>query len=400
MKPARLLLYSILSAIFLLALFLFLYHYAQSAKLAKDEQGIESLPATGKNNFTSANQSLINPTPPIVSLGKIISDTTTSSNRIVIAERDGIQRTAIIPPTLANALTDDQILYSLFHTNDAPPKTGPGLNQRLLFYGMAVDDQTNSLAGVTISGSVLVVDGKNPSSQVPVEATSDSGGRFQFDVDYGQLIWLNASKGTNYVSPPPRWFRYGSAGYGPSESETISNPNFNNPVVFVLTKKMTPEQLTEFRKNFAAPNNGDPVRIDLTTGQIVSEGGDLIVSITCLEPYSETKSSPWSLSVKVVDGGLLQTDDQNTRMEYLLKAPADGYTDGVDVSYDQNSAPYRRQYEGWFYVKSRNGAIYAKMYFDMNTRWDERGVPFQIWAVVNPNGSRNLQNASQSKHTK
>jgi hypothetical protein len=395
MKPARLLFYSISSAIVLLALFLLLYHHARSAKLAKNEQGVESLSAMGKNSFTSTNHGSKNSTPTAASLGKIISDTTTSSNRIVVAEKDGIQKTVIIPPTLANALTDDQILYSLFATNTAPKKPGPGLNQHLTFYGMTIDDQTNALAGAIITGSILVVDGQNPPQEVLVETVSDGDGRFQFDMDYGQLISLTVSKGTNYISPPPRWFRYGSAGYGPQESETISNPNINDPVVFVLTKKLPPEQLTEFRKNFAAPNTGDPVRVDLTTGQIVSAGGDLIISITCPEPYSETKSSPWSLSVKVVDGGMIQVGDQNTRMEYLQQAPADGYTDGVAVSYDQNSIPYRRQYEGWFYVKSRNGAVYAKMYFDMNTRWDERGVPFEIWAVVNPNGSRNLQTISQ-----
>jgi hypothetical protein len=395
MKSPRLIFYSILSAIILLALSALFYHHAQSAKLVNSEQVIESSSATGNNNFTPTNQDSKNLASTAASLGKIITDTTTSSNRIVVAEKDGVQKMAIIPPTLANALTDDQILYSLFHTNAAPTKSGPGLNQHLTFYGITIDDQTNALAGATINGSILVVDGQNQPQQVPVQATSDGGGRFQFDMDFGQLITLTVSKGTNYIAPPQRWFKYGSAGYGPQESETISNPNINDPVVFVLTKKSQPNQLTEFRKYFFAPNNGDLVRVDLTTGQIVSSGGDLIISTTCLQPYSETTSSPWSLSLKVVDGGVFQVADQNTRMEYLLEAPADGYMDGIDVSYDQNSTPYRRQYEGWFYVRSRNGTIYAKMYFDMNTRWGERGVPFEIWAIVNPNGSPNLQNVSQ-----
>lgn len=285
-------------------------------------------------------------------------------------------------------------MYGLFHTNNLANKSGSGLNQHLTFYGVTVDDQTNIVAGATINGSILVVDGQNSPHQVPVETISGSDGRFQFDMDYGQLISLTVSKGTNYISPPPRWFRCGSGYYGPQESELISNPNINDPVVFVLTKK-TPQKLVEFRKNFAAPNNGDPVRVDLTIGQIVSEGGDLIISIICPEPYSETTRSPWSLSVRVVDGGIFQVADQNTRMEYLLQAPAGGYTDGIDVNYDQNSVPYSRQYEGWFYVKSRNGAVYAKMYFDMNTRWNNHGVPFEIWAVVNPNASPILQNSSQ-----
>ena len=44
-----------------------------------------------------------------------------------------------------------------------------------------------------------------------------------------------------------------------------------------------------------------------------------------------------------------------------------------------------------YYVRSRGGQVYAKMFFRMNTVWDERGVPFRIKAVVNTNALRNLQ---------
>lgn len=389
MKNSRAIFYVVLAAILLLSV----YFIFESRKWTEKHAAVENI-VTSESNSALVSQSAqkTNASKVQIPLGKIISDITTSSNRIVVAEKDGVQRTAIIPPTLANALTDDQILYSLFHTNAPPKKSGPGLNQHLTFYGMTVDDQTNTLAGTTINGSILVVDGQNQSQQVPVQTTSDGDGRFQFDMDFGQLITLTVSKGTNYISPPPRWFKYGSAGYGPSDSEIISYPDINNPVFFILTKKQESEKLIELHKGLTAPNTAEPVRIDLTTGEIVPAGGDLIVSITCPEPFKAGVHIPWKLVLQATDGGFVATGDQ--RLEYMLEAPESGYSDIV-IDHPADDPNWASQYDGIMYLKSRNGQIYGKMTFNMNCQWDERGMAFGFHSFVNTNGSRNLQNTSQ-----
>ncbi len=385
MKNPRIYFYIVLSAIVLLSIFALFEHQKRAAKNSETTASTtstenDSVPVTNgvsKNSNTN------------ISLGKIITDTTTSSNRIVVAEKDGVQRTAIIPPTLANALTDGQILYSLFHTNASPNKSGPGLNQHLTFYGITVDDQTNALAGATISGSILVVDGQNQPQQVPVQTTSDGDGRFQFDMDYGQLIMITVNKGTNYISPPTQWFQYGPVGNRP-----IYHPDQNNPAVFVLTKKQSPGSIVEVSHWFYAPNSGDPVHVDLSTGQVVKDGGDLIVSIYCPEPYTELKRFPWKLNVQVIGGGLIQVGVDQP-LQYMLEAPADGYQSGFAMEYGPSIEPWSVEYDGVYYLTSRNGQFFGKLRFSMTTRWNERGVPFNIHSFVNTSGSRNLQNTSQ-----
>ena len=81
----------------------------------------------------------------------------------------------------------------------------------------------------------------------------------------------------------------------------------------------------------------------------------------------------------------------SVRLEYLHEAPDGDYTPAIGVEYGPDSMPYVRQFDGLFYIKSRNGRVYAKLRFDMNTFWDERGIPFGISAIVNTNASRNLQ---------
>jgi hypothetical protein len=386
MKNSRIYFYIILTVIVLLSVFALFEHQKQ---IAKSNQAGEATAPTENNSNLATNQISKQPQTQIFP-GKIISDTTTSSNRIVVAEKDGVRKTAHIPLSLAGALTDEQILQTLFSNQaNAPTHKGNGqpLNKHLTFYGLTVDDQTNIVSGAMVVGNVMVWDEQNPSRQVPVETTSDGDGRFQFDVDNGQLIMISVSKGTNYISPAPQWFQYGPVGDRP-----IYYPDPNNPTIFVLTKKKL-EPLVETERGFTAPNTGEPVRIDLTTGEVVTTGGDLIVSITCPEPFKAGVHIPWKLVLQTTGGGFISVGLQ--RMEYMLEAPESGYSDMVIIDHPADDPNWDSQYDDTFYIKSRNGQIYGKMIFDMNTRWDERGVPFRFHSFVNKSGSRNLQNASQ-----
>jgi hypothetical protein len=389
MKIPRFLISTTLLVLIILSVVAWVAHQGQRTTTAQLPQ-----PVPSTENSHVGRKPIFNENKPEISNTRIVSEVTTSSNRIVVVEKDGVLTTAYVPLTLP--LTDDQILASIDDASGnhvLPQPTKDTRNTHLTFYGMTVDDQTNALAGVHISGSVLVVGGNGSHGMIPVNAISENDGRFQFGVDFGQMITISVDGGTNYISPSQRWFRYGSMGYGPMDSEIIDQPDFANPTLFVLTKRLPPESLIAYLKVFTAPNTGEPVNVDLITGKIVATGGDLSVSTKCLEPYTEIKKYSWSAEVKVFDGGLIRVGNQNTRMEYLHEAPTEGYTNQLNVAYDEKAPNYRRQYEGWFYVRSRGGSVYSKMYFDVSARWDERGVPFGIWAVVNTNASTHLQTA-------
>ena len=400
MKPSHAFFYIILLAIVLLSAFVLFEHQKKAVKnseIGEPTPPVKTSSSLPPNQISRRSNAPYSRSPnALSSAGKILSDIATSSNRVVIAEKDGVQKTAYIPLTMANALTSEQILDSLFHTNSPPRPSDHKLIQHLTFYGLTVDDQTNVLGGVTISGSVLVIDGKNPGYQLPVETTSDVGGRFQFDVDYGQEIGIHVSKGTKYISPPPQSFCYGDGSYGPRDSVLISNPNIADPVVFVLTKKKEPEPLIEIRKGMTAPNTGEPVRIDLTTGEVVPTRGDLIVSITCLEPYKAGVQIPWKLVLQATGGGFVTKSlGQATYvLGNMLEAPESGY-DEIVIDHPKDDPSWDSQYDATLFLKSRSGQIYGKLTFDMHTQWDERGVMFRFHSFVNTNASRNLQGMSR-----
>ena len=63
------------------------------------------------------------------------------------------------------------------------------------------------------------------------------------------------------------------------------------------------------------------------------------------------------------------------RLDYMHEAPEMGYQD-IMIDHPRDDPNWDPKYTGLLYLKARNGQIYAKMLFGMNTGWDERGVPF------------------------
>lgn len=195
---------------------------------------------------------------------------------------------------------------------------------------------------------------------------------------------ITVAKKPEFIDTEPQWFQYGPVGSRPKHV-----PNITSPVVFELHRAKAKESLLTFERQFRALNTGEPVRVDFTTGKVTKDGGDILVSIHCPEPFNSGVKYPWKLTVQAVGGGLIES--KTGRLELMHQAPAGNYAKSITVEYGPNSEKYDRQHDGYYYIQSRNGQIYTKMFFYMHTQWDERGVPFGIKAVVNTNASRNLQ---------
>ena len=325
----------------------------------------------------------------------IISTEMTPTGQIVYATKSGIEKRAFIPRGMSvpeNVL--EATLFGQPTIPNQPHRPSDVLNSNLVFYGLVVDENSNIVTGAKIDTSVLVMAPGKDAHPLISSLASGANGRFSIEIPWGQQIMVKVTK-TNYVGTPWQTFRYGNIG----GLEPKYYPDENNPTIFALHTKPNSETNTaplfSFNNVFGLPHDGSPVRIDLTKGQIVKDGGDLIVSITCQEPYTNLKQFPWEISVSVVGGGLIEEHPIDGQIGNMQEAPSNGYSEGFDLKYDANSLDYHRQLDGLYYIASRNGQIYAKVRINMTTHWDDRGVPFGIEAYVNTSGSRNLQNASQ-----
>lgn len=377
MKRGKLLL-SVLLLILFLFVFLVVNNVRQEGRFSnfstkKNQETIVSTSKSAKSVATKSGQF------------EILSDQMTATGRVVRAMKNGVEKSAYIPPTME--ISKEQLEATLFAEPKIPKRVKPTdvLESHLSFYGRVLDQISNAIVGASIETTTLVMfPGKN-AEQKKDQFLSASDGSFSVEEDWGQQLTIKVKK-NGYIDAPYQVFRYGNN--APSSPKHI--PDSINPVIFVLHEKQSSESLFSFTTGQGLPHEGTPVRFDLTTGKIVATGGDLIVSINCPDPYDNSKKSPWSLSVMVENGGLIETHPVDGRIENMFKAPATGYENGFEVKYGPDTPEYKRQHDSLYYLTSRYGQVYAKLRITMNTYWDERGVPFGIRAVVNTNGSRYL----------
>lgn len=317
---------------------------------------------------------------------RILSEELTTTGRVYQVIKDGLTNTVIVPA--AWRLTPEQLETMVRQSDIEEPSGRPAIgarNQDLLFYGIALDEKNNAVARAAVEANVMVGRPNQALKREIFRTTGGDDGRFELRVEWGQQMQITVQAGTNYISPEPQWFQYGAVG-----SQPIHRPDPLTPVTFRFQTRQPKEPLFEFTKGYRIPNDGTPVRVDLTTGELVPAGGDLVVTLHALEPYTNLKPFPWTVGMTVVEGGLQKTGGLGTRMEHLFEAPAGGYEPGFLIEYGPASESYRRQHDGWYFVSSRNGRIYAKLFFSCEPYWDERGIAFGLRAVVNTNASRYL----------
>jgi len=296
---------------------------------------------------------------------------------------------SVVTPDMVNLPTEEALQAAIAAAAVSQPSRESKLKgfedinrQDITFYGVAVDQETNVLAGATVNALVVV---RNLAGEREEKMTLTTGpdGRFVIDGITGESLGVTVTK-TNYHFAPTRLFHY-SLFYGAS----AHRPDPGNPVVFVLTKVKPADHLVRFERGLRAPNTGEPVRIDFATGQVVRQGGDLVISIECPEKFEFGNPVPWRMRLEAVGGGFAPGDAE--RLEWMYEAPPAGYQPVIEVSYGHEGEGFGAQFDGFFYVMSRGGRHYAKVRFDMNISWDERGVPFGIQCYVNTNASRVLE---------
>jgi hypothetical protein len=112
--------------------------------------------------------------------------------------------------------------------------------------------------------------------------------------------------------------------------------------------------------------------------------------------YQFSKRSPgdWSIDLKPVGGGILERDFHAAQVTF--EAPADGYQDHYFEQMDSGDPAWCDGIDREFFLKSRNGQIYAKFYFVFGINRDPKDfLYFQFRGVANTNWSRNWEATAQ-----
>lgn len=272
-----------------------------------------------------------------------------------------------------------------------------GKNVPVRFYGMVIDQDSNALAGVSVTLSVrhnvYVTPGSleamkyaafshdelqkvlSPSIQV----TTDAAGRFQWDDAgvTGDVLGVGSITKDGYEAEPGQY----SCGAG--------SGSYDNPVIFKMWSTNIHEQLITGEKKFPIVPDGRSYVIDLNKGTIAESGaGDLKVWVKYPSQVTRGQLYDWSAEIDVINGGLLEEPLGSV----MYSAPADGYVPSFQLRQQIKGGQSGETGSRQFYVRLNNGQEYGRITIDLYAPYNDQypGL-IRLSYAINPSGSRILR---------
>lgn len=316
------------------------------------------------SSITGAIGDATNSRPPVPSIGNL-------------RKRTSSQGSTALPPS-----TGKTAIQSSLSEEDKVKGALTRLNGPLAFYGKAVDQNENPIAGVKIRFHVL------RSSYVDPVSVGDETQRFDKETDGNGFVSVNGVSGYSLgidsvekkgyiVSPRLNTVPGGKGGPG--------------DVMFIrLWKSAGSAALVHFAKNTRIPYDGTPVILDLSKeGKLVPQNtaGDLRVTLNRNPQtirWGQKQPWDWEAKIEAINGGLLASED-----EFMFQAPVTGYVPSISIGYSANDSKWRPEQKVSFYLKT--GETYGRVTLIFITDSDKPTTGFNFNSYVNPTGSRNLE---------
>jgi hypothetical protein len=165
-------------------------------------------------------------------------------------------------------------------------------------------------------------------------------------------------------------------------------------IVIKMWKAQGEEPLVGIGREYKLHFTNAPIYFDLISGLIVSNGGDLRITVNRPEGIiSGRNQQEWSVKFEVVDGGLMDSSGTE-RLTYF--APESGYQPSKSIS-NKDRLPEGgvTGFRTGFYMKSRNGQVYAKLGVSFRINETPNDLMYITFGgIANTNYSRNWEAAS------
>jgi preprotein translocase subunit SecG len=280
----------------------------------------------------------------------------------------------ILPPvTVSTAYTDD--------SNTAMARVLRTWHAPIEFYGKVIDENSNAVSGAQVKFHWVETPDESGNKDATTE--SDAEGLFSLHGARGPDLAVSVGKEGYYSSREKDHpaFKYGSFALGDF------SPDPQNPVVFHLRKKGTPEPLLRLDRSYRIARDGTPVSVDLATGaSTTGESGNFVVQ--CWTKDQGKKSGEkydWRCVITMPGGGIVPVNE-----EFAFQAPQNGYALTNEIAMPADSTNWTSQVDLKFFYRLADGH-YGRMKFSMIAG----GQHFcMIESVLNPTGSRNLEPAN------
>jgi hypothetical protein len=255
----------------------------------------------------------------------------------------------------------------------------------IIFYGRLEDQFSNPVAEAQVTGTTSINNGTSVGAN-RVTVASDNNGFFQLDAGKGESLGIMPKKAGYVLATTGTEFRYSQldAGY--------YVPDPNNPTVIKMWKLQGSVPLLSIDQHYKLPYTGAPVNVDLLSGKIVPNGGDLKITVTRPSGViALSNQQEWGVKIEVVDGGLIETSTSEARVAYA--APDSGYQP-TDEFIFSTTAPHKwfGGFDQMYFLSSRGGQVYGKVLLSFNiNRNPDAPMSLTLRGVASTDGSRNWE---------
>ena len=264
-------------------------------------------------------------------------------------------------------------------------------HSRILFYGKLEDQFGNGLGNTPVNFDVRVYSGFRSGVDRGTVVT-DTNGFFKISGYTGERLWIVPRVAGYAIASENREAIYSSLW---PENER-AHPDPKKPVVIKLWKFQGAEPLIGIGKTYKIHYTDQPISFDLLTGTIVSNGGDIKVTVN--RPagiISGRNPQVWSVRFEAVEGGIMDSCGTE-RITY--SAPEVGYLPSRTISSsDRLPEGGISGFRIGFYLKSRNGQVYAKLGVSIGINENPDDLMYvEFGGLANTNSSRNWEGDSNT----
>jgi hypothetical protein len=248
------------------------------------------------------------------------------------------------------------------------------------FFGKVVDETSRPVADATIHFQWTDLSEGGTSH---AQSMSDATGYFYLNGVRGKRLSVSVSKEDYYASQEQSYksFEFSNPG-----EDIYYEPDPNNPILFHLRKKGEGATLVKKSIKVVLPGEGSSAKVDLTTGK-VSSGGQL--QVQAWKPWPPRPMSPhydWKVTLTIQSGGFVEAHE-----EFAFEAPETVYNESFEVNMPATAGDaWRVSAEKTLYFVYGEPKKYGRLNF--HTDGNSRYVFLDY--VLNPSGSRNLEDAS------
>src|SRR4030095_9451451 len=251
------------------------------------------------------------------------------------------------------------------------------------FYGRVLDENSKPVPSANINFRWTNLSAKGTST---AQAVADENGLFSLAGVQGKRLSVSVTKKGYYASraQSDRSFEFSNPG-----EEIYYEPDSTNPTVFRLRKKGNGAELVKKSIKVLLPGDGSPVNVDVNTGEVAPSGE---LQIQAWKPWPPRPLSPhydWKVLFTISDGGFIEAPT-----EFAFEAPEAVYSQPFDVNMPASARDaWRVSAEKTLYFAFGQPRKYGRLHF----RTDGASRYVFIDYVLNPSGSRNLEDASPDR---